>query len=237
MKILTKILNILVIIFVCIGIYATWGYFFKYKPLEEDYNRAKQENKELSIRQDSKNRKIIDLQTDIYVKDVKIKERENTINSLRDDSDKIEDSYNNEIEELKNITLEEAVEIILDYYNVDGSNATIINYQDSIQIAFKPLLVHRWTYTLAKLESRNMEVSALQNQVLEYDSLIYDYQDKVQLLEKQDSLTNENYNLEKEKNGKLQEIIENRNQKIKSLKIQRNAAGIIVGVVIVLAIL
>ena len=237
MKILTKILNLLAVILVVIGIISVIGYFFKYKPLKMNYEKLLKENRELSYQQEVNQDRISKLDYKVFEKNEIIKERESTITSLRDDLDKATKNYEDKIEKLQNITLEEAVSIILDYYNVSDDNAEIIMHDNVVQIAFKPRLVKMIPMTLAKVESQSERLSVYENQVLEYDSLVVDYKDKIQMLEERDSLNANNYELEKDKNINLQTIIDNRNQKIKSLKIQRNSLGIITGVVIVLAIL
>jgi len=237
MKIITKILNIVVVLLVVWGVFCGVYYFYVIKPQKVYYQELKEENSKLKYAQDVNKKKIINLQTDIHLKDITIQEREATINSLRDDIDDIHKDYEQKIEELKDITLEEAIDIIISYYGYTSEDVEIITHNNEIRVSFKPSLVHEIPKTLVELESRNTELSVYKNQVIEYDSIICDYIDKINLMEEQDSLQFANYELEVEKNSNLNKIITDRNNKIKSLKLQRNGAGIIIGIVIVLALL
>ena len=237
MKIFSKILNVLVVVLVISGICFPIYYFGYVKAIKVDYELTKGKNRELTYTQEVNNKSIIGLKTDLHLKDVIIQEREASINSLYNDIDKIHKDYENKIEELKDITLEEAIDIIINYYGYTNEDVEIVTYENEIRVLFKPSLVHEWTYTLVELESRNNELSAYFNQVIEYDSLICDYIDKVNLLEEKDSLQFANYELEVEKNSNLEEIVANRNDLIKSIKVQRNILGVITGIVIVLALL
>jgi len=237
MKILTKILNVLIVVLVISGIVFPIYHFIYAKAEKMNYEILKEKNNELSYAQDVNQKKIINLQTDIHLKDITIQEREASISSLRDDIDDIRKDYEKKIEELKDITLEEAIDIIINYYGYTTEDVEIIKRDNDILVSFKPSLVHEWTYTLAELDSRTVELKNYQNQVIQYDSLMCDYIDKIVLMEEKDSLLNGVYELEVEKNSNLNEIIANRNKKIKSIKLQRNGMGILVGVVIVLALL
>jgi len=237
MKVLTKILNILLVALVLSGVVFPIYHFRVMKTVKVEYNDLRKKNNALSYTQDVNQKKIIHLQTDIHLKNITIQERETTINSLRNDIDKIHLDYEKKIKELEDITLEEAIDIIINYYGYTTEDAKIITYENEIRIAFKPSLVHEIPKTLIKLESANIEIETYQNQVIQYDSLICDYIDKITLIEERDSLNLVNYELEKDKNGNLNKIIAERNKKIKSIKIQRTTLGIVTGVVIVLALL
>jgi len=237
MKILTKVLNVLIVILVISGIVFPIYHFKTMKAEKVNYELLIKKNNQLQYAQDANRKKIINLQTDIHLKDITIHERENTINSLRDDIDDIHSDYEQKIEELKDITLEEAIDIIINYYGYTIEDAEIITYNNEVRVVFKPSLVHEIPKTLVKLESVSEELYTYEKQVIEYDSLICDYIDKINLMEEKNSLLDSNYVMEKEKNSNLNEIIANRNKKIQSLKIQRNGAGVIIGIVIILALL
>ena len=224
-------------ILVISGIFFPIYHFKKMNSLKVEYQTLQDENKRLSYAQDVNQKKIINLQTEVYTKDITIKERESTIKSLKEDINKIHSDYENKIKELQDITLEQAIQIIIDYYGYTTADIEIIEYENEIRVICKPFIAHDWVNTLTKLESRDMEVIAYQNQVIEYDSLMCDYIDKINLIEQERDLQLANYELEREKNSNFQKIIDARNKKIQSIKLQRNVIGGVAVVVIVLALI
>jgi hypothetical protein len=82
-----------------------------------------------------------------------------------------------------------------------------------------------------------MQLKTAKKGLSEYDCLVTNLKDKNKIFEEKDSLSQNTIQLERQKNSNFQTLLDNRNQRIKSIKIQRNVLGIVTGVVIILAIL
>ena len=237
MKVLSKILNFVVVILVCIGIYATAYYFTAHQEWKEEYKELQERQNELNKIIDNNHKKLISLRNEINTKDKEIKQSENNIDSLKGVIETIIADHKQEIEELENYTLEEALTYILDYYDTDSTEAFITVQNDSILVTIRPRLIHEWTYTIEKLKSRDVEVSGYRKQISEYDILVDRLTHKVGLLESRDSLHVSTIDALDDKNNMFQKLIENRDKQIKSLKIQRNVAGGVAIAVIILCLL
>jgi hypothetical protein len=236
-KVITKALNVLVVILVAIGIYSIVMYFVKVKPLNEDYNEVLQKNSKLELQINQDMDKISNLEYQVFERDEIISQRESTISNLKDENERIIAETNKKIEELKDQSLEEIIELIKSIYGITDASIEIKTIEGQILVVFTPDITRRVANDLVRLESANIRLKTALNTVSEYESLVNDYICKVELLESKDSLKTNIINAEREKNSNFQELLDNRNKMIKSLKVQRNAAGIIIGVVIVLAIL
>ena len=212
-------------------------FFTKYKPLQTDYDKTVEQNKYLERQQDTNHKYIVKLRNEIYDRDVIIKERENRIDEIANELDESKRREKEALQKLNNLTLEEIISYITAYYGVDISEVEIVKYDNEIRVAFKESLVRDVASTITKLESANVQLSVYEKEVFEYDLLVSDYEYKIDLLNKQDSLNVNNYNLEKDKNKNLQTLIDNRNKKIKSLTTQRTVIGGIAVVVIVIALI
>jgi len=237
MKILSKILNFVVVIFVCIGIYATAYYFTKHQEWKKEYEELQEKQENLNKVIDNNNKKLLSLRNEINIKDKEIEQSENNIDSLKGVIETIIADHKQEIEELENYTLEEALTYILDYYDTDSTEAFITVQNDSILVTIRPRLIHEWTYTIEKLKSRDIEVSGYRKQISEYDALADRLMHKVDLLETRDSLNVSTIDALDDKNNMFQKLIKNRDKQIKNLKIQRNVVGGVAIVVIILALL
>ena len=237
MKILSKILNFVVVIFVCIGIYATAYYFTAHQEWKQEYKEIQEQQEELNKIIDNNHKKLSSLRNEINTKDKEIEQSENNIDSLKGVIETIIADHKQEIEELENYTLEEALTYILDYYDTDSTEAFITVQNDSILVTIRPRLIHEWTYTIEKLKSRDIEVSGYRKQISEYDALADRLMHKVDLLETRDSLNVSTIDALDDKNNMFQKLIKNRDKQIKNLKIQRNVVGGVAIVVIILALL
>jgi hypothetical protein len=237
MKILTKLLNLIVVILVAIGIFSIVYFFVKIKPQNEEYEKVLEENSSLQYRIDIEIDKNIKLDYAIFEANEIIKERENTISNLKDENERIIAETNKQIEELKDQSLEQIVELIKSHYGITNSDIEIKTINDSIKIVIKPRLCREWATSLTKLESAQIRLKTYKNQVLAYDSLVNDYKYEIDLLEQKDSIYADIVNMEQEKNSNFQKLLDNRNKMIKSLKVQRGIAGGIIAVVVMLAIL
>lgn len=235
MKILTKILNVIVFMLVCIGIFSIFYYFMVIRQNNEDYENVLDKNKKLTEQIVSNENSLKVLKDSLIIKDAeiswsneKISEQDNYIKSL-------EVQLQEDLDNLSNMSLEEVLEYILNYYGTD--KATLITHNNELKVVIQEPLVREWSNTITKLESRNIELSGYKDQILTYEELMCQYIDKVDMLERSDSLLNNSLDLEQEKNTGLQQIIDNRNKMIKSLKVQRGILGGVVVVVIVVALL
>jgi septal ring factor EnvC (AmiA/AmiB activator) len=98
-------------------------------------------------------------------------------------------------------------------------------------------LIHEWSYTIEKLESTQITLKTYQKQANEYSLLVDGLENKINLLEAKDSLLNSSLNASENKNTVLQDIIENRNKKIKQIKTQRNIVTGVAVLVIVISLI
>jgi len=237
MKIITKILNALLIILVLSGILFPILYFNTVHNNKLQYEQLTQVN-------DSLNNNIKSLETDkkvlkdsLIIKDAEINYRKEKISELAKENSKPKIKLEDRLRELSDMSLEQILNLLRDYYNTDSTEIFITTSNNTILVTIQPRLAREWANTITKLESRNIEVSGYKKQVLEYDLLITGYESKIGMLDSINVLNEGIIKQEREKNANFKELLDNRNKKIKTLKLERNAAGVIVAVVIVLAII
>lgn len=233
MKVFNSIIQIIAVIGISIAIYL----FVINKSQDEMYDSVIKHNVELDSIIGNNKQEISQLKSSNGAKDKIIESREFTIASLQTDIINIVKETDTRIEELSNLSLEEVLTYILSYYETDSTEAELIMHENSIQVIIKPRLMYEWSYTLAKLESRNIELLVYKNQVEEYALIVEDFKERIQNMDRVDSLRIDSMEKSEEKNSGLQEIIDNRNKKIKSITMQRNiVAGIAVIVFVIILI-
>ena len=237
MKILTKILNILLVVFVISGIVFPILYFNSIKVNKNQYEQLTSANDSLNtfIKKEESIKKI--LKDSLIIKDAEINHHKERISELKMENANLQKKLEDRLDELSDMNLEEILNLLREYYDTDSTEIKIATHDSIITVSVQPRLIRLWANDFTMLESKTTEILGYQKQVSEYELLVYDYESKIDL---QDSINVVNENIikkEREKNTNFQNIIDNRNKKIKSLKIQRNAAGVIVAIVIILAIL
>ena len=237
MKILTKILNVLLVVLVLSGILFPILYFRTIKVNKNQYEQLTSINDSLniSIKKEESIKKI--LKDSLVIKDAEINYRNERIFDLKAENVNLKKKLEDRLDELSDMDLEEILNLLRDYYSTDSTEIKITTQDNIITVSVQPRLIREWANTLTKLESRNTELLSYQKQVSEYELLVCGYESKINVLDSINVINENIIEKEREKNTNFENLLENRNQKIQSLKIQRNTAGIIVAVVIVLAIL
>ena len=237
MKILTKILNVLLVVLVLSGILFPILYFRTIKVNKNQYEQLTSINDSLniSIKKEESIKKI--LKDSLVIKDAEINYRNERIFDLKAENVNLKKKLEDRLNELSDMDLEEILNLLRDYYSTDSTEIKITTQDNIITVSVQPRLIREWANTLTKLESRNTELLSYQKQVSEYELLVCGYESKIDVLDSINVINENIIEKEREKNTNFENLLENRNQKIQSLKIQRNTAGIIVAVVIVLAIL
>ena len=237
MKVVTRILNIILGIFFIIGVYSTVMYFVKVRPLQDDYTKQLEKNYAMEVQQDANNRAVNELEYSLYAKDKIILERNDRISEMANEIDEANKREKEAFKKLQNLSLEELIDFISNYYGISPSDIEVIAHNNEIRITFKEPLVRQVVNTITKLEYVTTELNLYKDQSKEYECLMESYIDKIELINRRDSLNVDNLRLEKEQNTGLENIIDNRNRRIKSLTTQRTILGGVVVVVLVIALI
>jgi hypothetical protein len=230
MKVLTKLLNVLVIIFVVIGIASTIYYvgdYFKpqidYYQIVDSLNDQLVQNKQQLANVDSVLKVI---QQEQLIKEQKWqKEKENLVSQLQ---------ANQNQNKVKELPLNEMVEYVLDYYNTDTTEAKIVQEGDSIVILVTPKLIHSIGLTIAENRDNLRKLQAYKTYVISSDSLIDGLKaENRQLTLRGVTLESINKDLESI-NSENKGVIEGKDALIKKVKLQRNLIAVGGAVIIVL---
>lgn len=230
MKVLTKILNALVIIFVVVGIVSTLYYVREcFKPQIDYYQIVDSLQNELS----SKTLQLTAINTEIdKIKQERLnseqkwqKEKENLLRKVAEQANQ---------DKVRELPLDEMLQYILDYYNTDSTEAKIVQDGDSIVIMVTPKLIHSIGLTLAENRDNLEKLDAYKVYVQTSDSLINTLRlenDKLTLK----SITLESINKDLESiNAVNKDVIDSKDTDIKKYKFQRNVIAVGGAVIIVL---
>lgn len=232
MKVLTKILNVIVIIFVIIGIYSTINFIVERNKPQIDYNYRVDslqniiEQKERLLEENDSLLEIAEVETNKYYK--LWQERKVHVNQLKK---QLKESQNQN--KVKNLPLDEMVAYIIDYFDTDTTQAQIMQNNDSIYVVVTPKLMSDIGVTIAEHQDNLKMLEAYQAQVYVCDTLV----DK--LINENNILTASKEFLEdinKELKQKEKEVLQQHKEEVKKLKFQRNIIAIAEGVAIILLI-
>lgn len=235
MKVITKILNVLLVILVVSGVVFPILYFTSISKNNVKYDDLLSKNTQLTEQIETNNYNLLILKDSIAIKNAEINYSNERIHEQQNYIKSLESKLQEDLDNLTNMSLEEVLDYILNYYGTN--NAELITHNNTLQVVIQEPLVREWSNTITKLESRNIEVLGYKDQVNNYETIMDQYIGKIDLLEQSDSLLRNSLDLEQEKNTNFQNIIDNRNKKIKSLKIQLGTVGGIAVVIIVLALI
>ena len=233
MKVLTKILNALVVIFVVIGIVSTVYYVREYfKPQIDYYQIVDSLQNELS----SKTIQLTTINTELdKIKQERLnseqkwqKEKENLLRKVAEQANQ---------DKIKELPLDEMLQYILDYYNTDSTEAKIVQDGDSIVIMVTPKLIHSIGLTLAENRDNLDKLEAYKVYIQTSDSLINTLRlENNQLTLKSVTLESINKDLESI-NAVNKDVIDSKDTDIMKYKFQRNVIAVGgIAVIILLAI-
>jgi hypothetical protein len=212
-------------------------YFISIKPLKEKHSELVQKKHRLDSIIQNNDKTINILRDSIEVKEAEIRYSEERIGELETDIYNLKKKHKEKLQELEDYTLEQVLDYILDYYDTDSTEACIRTTDKGIEIVIQPRLVYEWTYTIEKLESTSNELILTKNKASEYSILTEDLKDKINLLEGRDSVMVNSLETAQEKNGVLQQLIENRDKRIKQIKTQRNIVAGVAVIIIVISLI
>lgn len=213
MKILTKILNVLVIIFVVIGIVSTVYSVRGYLKPQIDYYQ------------------IVDsLQSELSSKYLQLKLTSDSINEIRQlriadqekynqDKKNLIQSFTSNQEKVKGLPLTEMVQYILDYFG--STEAEIIQKGDTVLVIMSPNLVNAIGTDLAVHRDNLEKLQAVEIVLQSADNLIKKFNQEVTLLERKISTQENIINNLSEQNELKDETIKSKDKEIRKYKIQR----------------
>ena len=230
MKILTNILNFIVVILVIVGIVSVICLFTKYSPFKPRLD----------------NSGVIDsLNQEIALKDVKIANIEDQYNFATNEltkyyslwqkekehvkSLKAEKSHQNQV---KNLGIDEMLAYVLDYYNTDTTEAKLIQQGDSVYVIVTPKLINQVGNTIAEHQDNLELLEALECQVSLCDSTVNYLMDSNRLLSDKINLMSDIRADLEQRQKEYQEMYETQ---IKKLKFQRNVMAV-GGVILVILV-
>jgi hypothetical protein len=237
MKYIVKILNVVAFALMMLGVYALYYYFTEVKAIKFENVELVQQISDLDAQMSDNDAYISILKDSISVKDAEIRWSKEHISELEIEIKNNNRRHEEKMQELKNYTLEQALDYILSYYNTDSTEAYVRATNNGFGVVIQPRLIHEWSYTIEKLESTQITLKTYQKQANEYSLLVDGLENKINLLEAKDSLLNSSLNASENKNTVLQDIIENRNKKIKQIKTQRNIVTGVAVLVIVISLI
>lgn len=233
MKILTKILNALVVIFVVIGIVSTVYYIREYFKPQIDYYQIV-DSLQNELVQKHQQLEVANFEYD-KIKQERIKAEKAWLKEKEILQSKL--SANQEEKAVSNLPLDEMLRYILDYYNTDTTEANIIQDGDSIVIMVTPKLIHSVGLTIAENKDNIKKLEAYHSYVTSSDSLIDRLsEENGQLVLKNTILEDINKNLESI-NTVNKDVIDSKDAEIKKYKLQRNIIAVGSVVVVVLLVL
>lgn len=234
MKIFTKILNWLAVIIFIVGI-ACIIYVINDISYKDDFTRNKLIIDSLDRNIQLKTEHIIDLNVKLSIVEgdkLMYKELWQKANvNLKKAKEE-----NTQLKEVKNLPTDKLIEYILDYFNSDATDATLVQEGDSIYVVLKPYLMDSIGQTIAKYEDNLDLLEAYDVQITTSNDLINSLTKENELLVaktiKLDEINNDllNQNNMYKTTRKLHE------KQIKRLKYQRTIIGV-AGVVLVVLIL
>lgn len=231
MKILTKILNVVVVLFVIIGLYSTVNYFWGRKHVpKNDYqqtidsltNEVYEKNVQLLQVND-----VLDIVSELRINEEKRwqKEKESLLKKVQE---------NHEAELVSNLPLDKMLEYILEYYNTDSTEAKIVQNGDSIVVMVTPKLIHSIGMTVAENRDNLTKLTAYKSYVNISDSLIETQAEEINLLTTK-SIILESINKDLEgMNAENKDLITAKNKEIRKYKLISIGTGVGAVVLIVL---
>ena len=233
MKILTKILNVLVVVFTIIGIVSTIYFVREFSKPQIDYNSKIDSltnviiDKNVKLNLMNANLDIAKSETTQYY-DLWQKEKRNV------EKVKAEKSEQNKV---KDLPIDEMIKYILDYFETDTTQANLIKDGDSIYVVVKPKLMNQIGNTIAEHRDDLKLLEAYEIQIATSDSLVAKLINENNLLASKSELLEEINKDLTTKEGLYKGEIENKANLVKKVKLQRNVAGGVAAVFLVLLVL
>jgi hypothetical protein len=235
MKVVTKILNILFVAFFLIGIASTICFIVDLKPSE-------QRSPYLDT--------IDSLNTEIGLKRLKLTHIQDSLDIVIQQSDKYytqwqkekrnlanEKARRKEQNKVKDLTIEQLLKYITDYYNTDSTEVAIVNDGDSIMVMVTPKLVKQVGGTIAEYRDNLELLKAYEIEITIADSLIESMTLQTDLLESKVDFLED---VTKDLNSKVDMLDKQlglSKEEASKFKKQRNITGIVGIVLIVLVAL
>jgi hypothetical protein len=232
MKVITKLLNYIVVILVVMGIIYSVSLIKGYFEPHIDYNGQI----------DSLNREIALKEAKINLINDSLFAAKQTTNEYKDKWQKAKQNLanlkaeNQNQDKVKDLPLDEMLRYILDYYGVDSSEARIVESNDTIVVIIKPQVVDKVGNTIAELKDKNELIEVYENNTLLSDSLIRSQDIQIELLESKTVTLETVISDYKLKDAANMGLIDAKNAEIKKYKLQRNVAGGVAIVILVLAL-
>jgi hypothetical protein len=232
MKVITKLLNYIVVILVVMGIIYSVSLIKGYFEPHIDYNGQI----------DSLNREIALKEAKINLINDSLFAAKQTTNEYKDKWQKAKQNLanlkaeNQNQDKVKDLPLDEMLRYILDYYGVDSSEARIVESNDTIVVIINPQIVDKVGNTIAELKDKNELIEVYENNTLLSDSLIRSQDIQIELLESKTVTLETVISDYKLKDAANMGLIDAKNAEIKKYKLQRNVAGGVAIVILVLAL-
>jgi hypothetical protein len=232
MKVITKLLNYIVVILVVMGIIYSVSLIKGYFEPHIDYNGQI----------DSLNREIALKEAKINLINDSLFAAKQTTNEYKDKWQKAKQNLanlkaeNQNQDKVKDLPLDEMLKYILDYYGVDSSEARIVESNDTIVVIINPQIVDKVGNTIAELKDKNELIEVYENNTLLSDSLIRSQDIQIELLESKTVTLETVISDYKLKDAANMGLIDAKNAEIKKYKLQRNVAGGVAIVILVLAL-
>jgi hypothetical protein len=235
MKIIIKILNILLIIFVIIGIASCIYWVNEYRHRNDI---------------DPRDMVIDSLQSELAIKGELYELRGDSLFTANQQTIKYTELWhvantnlkkakveNLKLKEVENLPIDKMLEYILDYFNSDTTDAQLIQDGDSIFIVMQPRLIDSIGTTIAQYEDNLELLEAYEIQIITSNNLINNMIEEKGLLLRQVSLLEDINNDLENQNDMYKTSRAEKEKQIKRLKFQRTFIGVAGTVCIVLLLL
>lgn len=170
MRILIKILNILAVLFVIIGIASSIYWINEFRHRNDI---------------DPKDQVIDSLQYSIDTKVQHLESITETLNTQREQTAKYKDLWqkanvnlrkvkeeNTQLKKVENLPIDEMLTYILEYFNSDTTDATLVQQGDSIFVVMQPRLIDSVGMTIAKYQDNIKLLDAYEIQISTANDLI-----------------------------------------------------------------
>jgi hypothetical protein len=235
MKIITKILNVLLVIFVIIGIASSIYWVNEYRHRNDI---------------DPRDMVIDSLQSELTVKGELYELRGDSLFTANQQTIKYTELWhvantnlkkakveNLKLKEVENLPIDKMLEYILDYFNSDTTDAQLIQDGDSIYVVIQPRLIDSIGTTIARYEDNLELLEAYEIQIITSNNLINNMIEEKGLLLRQVSLLEDINNDLENQNDMYKTSRAEKEKQIKRLKFQRTFIGVAGTVCIVLLLL